>query len=147
MSNPTEKGSTVHQSPITSHQSLPEPAWILDVQAATIACLFESSEKVFQLCEGEFNHCELCGERFPLWPINLWARHYVDAHLEIITLQQHQGVLALCTAGLTDAAKQFLSVQLVTRSSLRRRAYELGMTRFVDADGKFVEREPTRIIQ
>lgn len=144
MSNPTEKAPSSLQPPASGLQ---DPAWIRDVQAATIGCIFESLEKVAEMCEGEKNFCELCGAEFPLWPVSEWATHYVEAHKDVITLQQQQAVLAFCTAGLTEATKHFMSMQLVTRRTIRRRAYELGMTRFVDADGKFVEKEPTRIIQ
>ena len=105
------------------------------------------AEEVAALCEGERYHCELCGAGFPLWPIQEWATHYVETHKDVVTLQQHQAVLAFCTAGLTEATKQFLSVQLVTRASIRRRARDLGMTRFVDENGRLIEKEKSRIIQ
>lgn len=139
MNNPTEI-----RKPQPEEKDEP---WIRDVQAATLACLFQTPEEVAAMCEGERFHCEICGEGFPLWPIQNWAKHFTEVHRDAITLQQHQGVLSLCTAGLTDATRQFLSVQLVTRCTIRRRARDLGMTRFVDQNGQIIEKEKPRIIQ
>jgi hypothetical protein len=144
MNNPTEKGSSSVPFPGTSPK---DPAWIRDVQAATIALVWDSAEKVAELCKGEPYHCEFCGAPFPLWPIQLWAEHCLAAHVSILTLQNQQAMLAFCVAGLTDATKQFLSVQLVSRTTMRRRARDLGMTRFVDEQGRIVEKEPLRIVQ
>jgi hypothetical protein len=121
--------------------------WIRDVQAAQIAFLWESVEKVAQLCEGERVHCEFCGAPFPLWPIQLWAEHCLAQHAAILTFQNQQVLLAFCTAGLTDAAKHFLTMQMVARTTLRRRARDLGMTRFVDENGQLVKEAPRRILQ
>lgn len=139
--NPTEKAS--HSPLVTSHK---DEDWIRDIQAANIAFLFDPA-KIDALCEGEPYHCEHCGERFPLWPITEFAKHFVEKHADVLTLQQHQGILALCTAGLTDGAKQFLSVQLISRVTVRRRARDLGMVVFLDEQGRPIEKPGRRIIQ
>jgi hypothetical protein len=133
--NPTDKPEIVKDEP-----------WIRDIQAANIAFLFDP-RKIDALCEGEPYHCEICGAPFPLWPIQQWAAHFIAEHSAVLTLQQHQGILALCTAGLTDAAKNFITMQLVSRVTVRRRARDLGMIVFLDSEGKPIPAAQPRIVQ
>jgi hypothetical protein len=121
--------------------------WIRDIQAADLAVNFKDPDQVAALCEGEPYHCEHCGEKFPLWPITEFANHFVKSHADALTLQQHQGILALCTAGLTDSAKQFLGIQIISRVSIRRRARDLGLIIFLDKQGRPIDKPKPRIIQ
>lgn len=121
-----------------------EPAWIRDITAcpkgsAQIAFLFGDEKKVPELCAGERYFCEFCGAGFPLWPISEWASHVLQTHANDLTLQQTQGILQLCSEGLTDHTKQFLSLQLMSRVILRRRAHELKMLVLLDARGQVIE--------
>ena len=131
------------------------PAWIRDITAcpkngAQIAFLFDDDKKIVAVCEGERYFCEFCGAGFPLWPISEWASHVMQTHASDLTLQQTQGILQLCSEGLTDHTKQFLSLQMMSRVILRRRAHELKLLVLLDARGKVIEDAAgfaTRIVQ
>lgn len=126
--NPTEKSALQKDVP-----------WIYDISATPspeiqIAFLFDAN-KLPELAEGEAYHCEFCGARFGLWPVSDWASHVMDTHRDALTLQQSQAIMQLCSTGLTDHTKQFLTMQLMTRVNLRRRAQQLDMLVFLDGNG------------
>lgn len=115
MTNPTEKR---------------EPGFIRDITAAETAGFeFGSLEKLAELVKPFHHSCEYCGlGPFPLWPMKEWAEHLLT-HRDIFTVQQEQAITLFNVEGFTPAVSQWLSMQMLTRVDLRRRAYELGILR------------------
>jgi hypothetical protein len=123
-------GSTSQQSPVTSHEG--DEPYIRDVAAANFGVEIKDEAAAAALCEGEKIWCEMCGAEFPLWPIRHWAVHYTQAHHDEITIQHSAGVSQFCMEGLTQLTAQWLSIQIMHRVSMRRRARDLGLIRFND---------------
>lgn len=119
--------ATSHQSPITSH---PDERYIRDVTAAKFGVEVRTDADAAALLEGEVYYCDLCGEKFPLWPIREWAAHYVHEHHDAITIQQQGAVAAFCVPTITPEVLQWIGLQLLQRVAVRRRARDLGMIRF-----------------
>lgn len=127
--NPTEKG------PARADKN-DEPAFIRDVTAAGEAAVFQwgSLEKVAELCQGFHHFCEYCGDGpFLFWPMKEWAEHALT-HKSVMTVQQEQSLTLFNIEGWSPAVSQWLSIQMITRADLRRRAYELGILRLAAPD-------------
>ena len=104
-----------------------EPAWIRDVSAANFGVHIRTTADIAALCEGQKIFCELCGEEFPLWPPKLWAGHYTGKHHEQITVQNSAAVGLFCTDQLTPSIQQWIVLQVMSRTAIRRRAHELNL--------------------
>jgi hypothetical protein len=119
---------------VTSHSPLatePEPAWIRDVEAATLIVGGPNpgrmpSEMVAEICAGETTCCEHCGEKFPMWPTKQWADHFLTAHGDALTIQARTVTAMMCADAVNEAQGVFFSMMLGTRVSLRRRGFLLG---------------------
>lgn len=120
-----ETRDTNQESPITNHGD--EPAWIRDVSAANFGVQIKSTADIAALCEGQKTFCELCGMEFPLWPPKLWAGHYTDKHHAEVTVQGSAAVGMFCTDELTPSIQQWVHLQVISRTAIRRRARDLNL--------------------
>lgn len=116
------------QKPKTTHAE--DEPYIRDLTAVNLGVEIRTQADAMALCEGSDYYCEMCGEKFPLWPIRMWAAHYVDKHHDEITVQQSSAVGQFCTEELSDGVRQWLAMQLLVRTEVRRRARDLGLIRF-----------------
>jgi len=121
-------------SPVTSHSPLatdpPEPAWIRDVSAAEIECTPRRPDLIQQMlseiCEGEISYCEHCGAGFPMWPPKGWADHLMTEHADNLTIQARTGTAMFCADDADHIQQSFFVAMIITRVSMRRRAWKLG---------------------
>jgi hypothetical protein len=131
--NPTEKGSTNHESQVTNHD--PEPAWIRDTDAGDITIgtndLSVLPQTMAAICEGEKYFCERCGAEFALWPTRGWADHLLVDHAGDLTIMSRTGASIMCQSDLPPAQQTFFSMMFSFRVSMRRRAWKLGHAKVV----------------
>lgn len=126
------------QNPTQKAQSEPEPAWIRDNNAADqgggVVFFAEASfDEIGAACESEIVCCVFCGEKCALWPISVISKHILDHHRDELTLQAQQMFTAQLMPGLTAGTAAVMHQHIMTRVSLRRRAWQLGMAKAVDA--------------
>jgi hypothetical protein len=107
-----------------------EPVWIRDNQIVKVE--FDESlnargfDWIAEICAGETNYCEHCGEKFPLWPPQDWADHVLTHHAGVLTHQAHNGTLQMSSRVRNEAQITFFAMMFAQRVSLRRRAWQLG---------------------
>jgi hypothetical protein len=127
----TDKALHETRSGHAGSESESEPAWIRDVEAATLIVGGPNpgrmpSEMVAEICAGETTCCEHCGEKFPMWPTKQWADHLLTAHGDALTIQARTGTAMMCSDAVNEAQGAFFSMMLGARVSLRRRGFLLG---------------------
>lgn len=116
-----------------SEKAPKEPPWITDVAAVSspednmmIVC--KDAADIQRLCDGETIHCELCGKPLPLWPPREWAQHNLDDHKGQYTVQNTLSMAQLVQSQFNQAQAVYFNAQLMTRVSMRRRAWKIGLT-------------------
>ncbi len=109
----------------------PDDAFLRDVTAAHFGVNIRTAEDLAAIMGHLSHYCDLCGDRFPLWPIRQWAAHYVHDHHNEITVQQSGAVAQLVTDELTPNIQQGFGMQLLSRVQIRRKAYELGLIKWL----------------
>ncbi len=128
--NPTEKGFTGRGAQATGHDG--EPAWVADPQVAVIDLDTSDPERlplmIAAICEGEENHCEFFGEKFPLWPSWRWADHILLEHGAALTMPVRQQYSYLNVREITSQQQVIFSTNFISRIAMRRRAWQLGYT-------------------
>jgi hypothetical protein len=108
-----------------------DDAFIRDVTAVNFGVNIRTAADLMALLGEEKHFCDLCGREFPMWPIRQWAAHYVHDHHDAITLQQQGAVAMLVTDELTPGVQQWFGMQLLSRTAIRRRAYDLGLIKWL----------------
>jgi hypothetical protein len=125
-------------------EGTPDPPWIRDLESAAVCfCVRTDADfnsVLMELFTGQINFCEQCGQDFPAWPPTEYAQHFCTAHASENSVQQMRGMSALAGSWGPDNAMAFIHYvngQLMSRVSLRRRAWKLGLLA--------MEQEPSRI--
>jgi len=106
-------------------------AWLHDTSAANLGILIRTTDDLMTLMGEEKIFCDMCGAEFPLWPIRQWAAHYCHDHRDEITMQHAAGFAALLTDDLTPAVQGWFQFQMMFRVTIRRRANDLGMIKWL----------------
>lgn len=107
-----------------------EPAWIRDSQIVKVefdeALNARGFDWIAEICAGERQYCEYCGADFPLWPPQEWADHVLTDHPQALTHQAHDGVVEMSRRAPNEVQTTFFAMMFAQRTSLRRRAWQLG---------------------
>lgn len=130
MTDPTRKDAGLPADiPIVGSKK--DEPWVRDITAANFGVEIRTEGDAARLCGDDKIFCEYCGAEFPLWPIRQWAAHVVHDHHDELTIQQIGAIAQFCTSELTPAIRQWFGMQILQRVSLRRRARDLELIRWV----------------
>lgn len=113
-----------------------DDAFLRDVSAANFGVNIRNGADLMAIMGEEAHHCDICGQKFPMWPIRQWASHYVHEHHDEITVQQLGAVARLVTDEFTPDIQQWFGMQLLSRVGIRRRAYDLGLIKWLPPAGQ-----------